>query len=455
MKKVLFLAYHYPPSGGAGVQRTVKFVKHLPEFGYQPILVAGTGRSNKELVSIDFTLNSEVNTTKTYWTKLTGVDNFIRVLFSNNLVKRIPGIAFKWWMRAAERMCEKVIETEKPDVIFVTVCPYEAASVCLRLAQKYNTPWVLDMRDPWALDPISHYPTWWNYRYHFKTMARACQYANAIIMNTPRSLKTLRNTFSKLSSNKLFCITNGYDRDDIVKNRTASMTHSEHRQLTIIHTGQFHTQTAIKVDPRARMILKGHGKKLRDIPRYSPGKPNLLARTPYYLLKSIRKLLDTSQIKENDIKLVLIGVVTNEDISLIQSFNLEKIVEFKGYLNHNDTIRNLISADVLFLPLHEPENGHPPLIIPGKTYEYMAVKKPILALVPKGDTRDFVHKSGLGFICDPTNISQIAETLLALLREHRSSKGLIVNANEQFIEQFERKTLTEELAGVCDFAVCN
>jgi len=113
----------------------------------------------------------------------------------------------------------------------------------------------------------------------------------------------------------------------------------------------------------------------------------------------------------------------------------------------------LTSSDVGFLAIHKPLNGKPPLTMPGKIYEYMAIKKPILALVPPGDARDFLRQSGLGFICEPTNVEMIGQTLLDLLRRHRSTAELAVEVDEKFIQQFERKILTKKLAEVLNFAI--
>jgi len=131
------------------------------------------------------------------------------------------------------------------------------------------------------------------------------------------------------------------------------------------------------------------------------------------------------------------------------------MVEFKEYVSHSQSIEYLTLANVCFLPIHKPLNDKPPLSIPGKTYEYMAMGKPILALVPPGEARDLVRNSGLGFICDPTNIEEIAQNLLNLLHQHRTPGGIKVKANREFIYQFERKTLTKKLKKVLDFAIDN
>jgi len=452
MKSVLFLAYYYPPMGGAGIQRVVKFIRYLPDYGYVPVAVAGTGREDKR-ISNDDTLLSQVESATTYRVELTEREKRLRRFCLNKFNRWIPGIAFKWWVAAAKRLCNEVVQIEKPEVICVTVPPYSGVEAAIAVAKKNNIPWVLDMRDPWAIDPIRFYSTWFHYRLDLADMRRACQQANAVILNTPRALATLKDRFPELPPNKLFCITNGWDKNDFNGNTIPATQKGLSGPLTIAHTGVFLTRPAIEMDPSSRKILGIRGSKFLETLKYSFGQSHLLARSPYYLLKALRLLLDSGKISENDVHLVFIGDLTQEDKNLVAMFDLSNIVEFKGYVSHQESIRCLTSSDVGFLAVHKPLNGQPPLTIPGKIYEYMAIKKPILALVPPGDARDFLRQSGLGFICEPTNVEMIGQTLLDLLRRHRSTAELAVEVDEKFIQQFERRILTKRLAEVLNFAI--
>ncbi len=451
MKKVLFLAYYFPPMGGAGVQRVAKFIKYLPDYSYTPVVVAGIGYEDKQTAG-DNILLSDVKSVATYRVQLTKYEEYLRQLCLNKFIKRIPGIPFKWWVEAAKRLCQEVIHAGKPEIICVTVPPYSAVGAVVAIAKKNNIPWVLDMRDPWAIDPLRFYSTWFHYRLDLKTMRYACRESNAVIMNTPRALAALKDRFPELLPNKLFCITNGWDKNDLDGNIVPATRKSLPGPLTIAHTGLFLTRSAIEMDPSSRKVLGIRGSKLLETVKYSVGQSHVLARSPYYLFKALRLLLDAGKISENDIHLIFAGDSTGEDKNLVRMFNLNRIVEFRRYVSHPESIRYLASADVTFLAVHKPLNGQPPLTIPGKTYEYMAMKKPILALVPPGDARDFVRQSRLGFTCDPTNVEEIAQTLLDLLCRHRSPAGLAIEADEEFIQQFERGSLTKKLAEVLDFA---
>lgn len=449
MRKVLILAYYYPPMGGAGVQRIAKFVKYLPDYGYIPVVVAGPSEEN---IPNDGTLVGDVESATTYRVELTEREERLRQFCLNKFIRRIPGIPFKWWVSAAKRVCQEAVQTEEPDVICATVSPFLGVRAVEAVGKRYGIPWVVDMRDPWAIDPLTFYSTWFHYRIELAAMRDACYHANGVIMNTPHALDAVKKKFPELDSKKLFCITNGWDKEDLKIRIKPEAGQNSSKPLTIVHIGGFLTRAAILMDPISRKLLGIKGNRLLDFIKYSSGKSNLLARSLYYLLQALRLLLSSGQISENDLRIILVGDPRPEDKNLVAMLNFEKMVEFTGYVSHKKCIQSLSSADIALLAIHKPQNGCPPLTIPGKTYEYMGLKKPILALVPPGSARHFMIRSGLGTICDPTDVNHIAQTLLVLIEKHRD-RTLNVKPDDQFINQFERRKLTEKLAEVLDFAI--
>lgn len=453
MKKVLMLSYYYPPAGGAGVQRTAKFVKYLPRHGYAPVVVGGTGSPVGGQIAEDPKLLEDVSEAPVESVSLSNWEKKLKRMDSK-VGRYLPATPFCWWVQAAERMGREVIVRDKPALLYVTVSPYPAAKAAAALAKRHNLPWVVDMRDPWALDPINYYPSRLHHQMDLAAMEAACRGATAVIMNTPDSLQALKARFPRLSGSKLFCIPNGWDRSDFESPATSTRRENDTDRFTVVHTGQFHTAGALKMDLSSREVLRGPIRpRLRDRLRYSVGNPHLLARTPYYLFKAVRRLLDSGDVNARKLHFVFVGATTAEDRSLSTMFGLDDIVEFPGYAGHTQSIRLLLSADALFLPLHEPSDRRCPLIVPGKTYEYLAAGKPILACVPPGNTRDFVQQAGLGFTCDPTDVDAIASILSNLLARYRSEGGLRCRPNGEFIERFERSRLTSDLAAVFDFVL--
>lgn len=439
MKKALILAYFYPPIGGGGVQRTVKFVKYLPEFGYEPVVITGTGTESE--FPEDTELEKEVSGVCRYDIQFSKSEKLLGSYLRGS-IGRWTNTSMLCWLKAAGRTLEVVIEKEKPDILFVTTSPFPAAKVIGEVSRRFGIPYVLDMRDPWALDPITRYPTKMHYYLNLMDMRRACRRASAVIMNTPGALNAAVNAFRDIEQDKMFCITNGWDYRDFQTPRQNS--NNSNKVLTIVHTGLFRTKIAKKYQQDRN--------PLRFL-RYSVSQIDLLSRTPHYLFEAHRMLVRKNLINPKDIKCIFAGDVTEEDRELVLKHQVGDIVEFTGYLNHKQSIDLLNAADVLFLPLHELGDGKAPLIVPGKTYEYLASRKPILACVPKGDARDFVRKSGLGFACEPSDVNQIAEMILKLLEQHKSPEGIKLQPNDDFINQFERRRLTQKLADVFDYVL--
>lgn len=436
MKKVLMLAYFYPPSGGAGVQRTIKFVKYLPEFGWLPQVIAGTGSGSQ--FHQDLGLAREVASVKRYDVRFFPFEKKINTICQSPLGRwaRFPLTA---WMHAATRTLSAAIEKDRPDILFVTTSPFPAAKVAAAASKKYGIPWVLDMRDPWALDPICRYPSKLHYFLELREMRKACCRADAVIMNTPGALHSVISKFSDLNPEKFHCITNGWDSNDFRLHQGLERKCCKH--MTIVHTGVFHTKTAKLFDKKSTPLAKL---------RYSLCDINLLTRTPKYLFGACRELIDGKRIPADALQFIFAGSETAEDVALAREYQLEYCVKFSGYLNHDQSINLLYQSDVLFLPLHALQDGRNPLIVPGKTYEYIASKKPILACVPNGDARDIVLQSGLGYVCDPSDTASIAKTMLWLVEQCKSNKGIPRLPNDRFIENFERRHLTVKLVQILE-----
>ncbi len=432
--------------GGGGVQRIAKFCKYLPLFDYCSVVVAA--KSEFCDYSDDRTLNQEVKDIPRYDIELPQINSLLQRIGRSDL-GRFFNLHQTQWIYGAQKAGGIAIQKEKPDLICVSVSPFPMAHVAGMLSKKYHIPWVLDMRDPWALDPIQCYATKFHYYHDLHAMKQACQLANAVIMNTPDSLDAARKSFPNINSNKFTCITNGWDADDFKSFTYPGVFRDTVNPMTIVHTGVFHTRSAMSQNNSAYKSIKDIWKKLKNTVKYSVGNSNLLARTPHYLFQAISSLLKQKKISKTDVRIIFAGAYTPEDVALAQAHGVDQMVEFRGYVDHEQSIQMLNKADVLFLPLHEPQDSLP-LIVPGKTYEYLAAQRPILAAVPKGDIRRFVEKAGLGYVCNPTDVAQIASILLGLIERYRSRMGLRVSPNHSFIGQFERKNLTEQLAVLFD-----
>ena len=196
-------------------------------------------------------------------------------------------------------------------------------------------------------------------------------------------------------------------------------------------------------------MLGDKRKLIRNYLRYFPSRTDLLGRTPYYLLQAVRYGLDRGILESSQIRLRFLGRLSDDDKAMVSRFHLEETAEYHGYRNHGESVQSLVDSDVLFLPLHSAAPGGDPLIVPGKTYEYMASERPVLAIVPEGDARDFLVNSGLGCVFDRENTAGVAEFLAGMVNQKRNGP-VASNPDRGYIREFSRRMLTQRLARVFD-----
>ncbi len=161
-------------------------------------------------------------------------------------------------------------------------------------------------------------------------------------------------------------------------------------------------------------------------------------------------MIDSGQLIRRDIQILFIGQLSEYDEKIIDELNLGSIIVKTGYVPYEKSIELLYSADAVLLTQHRSSAENGPLSVPGKTFELLKIGKPMLALVPPGDAREIIEKSGIGVVCDPDNISQIKTGLLQLMR---NSEELSRKANWDYINRFSRKSLTAKLANVLGFSI--
>jgi len=239
--------------------------------------------------------------------------------------------------------------------------------------------------------------------------------------------------FPELRSKPVVSITNGFDPDDFAHEPTPRTA----AKFRIVHTGYLHTELGREHRTR-RGVRKFLGGVTNDV--------DILTRSHIYLLEAIKRLVEADPTLASEIELVLAGVLSSTDREAADDSNL---VQFLGYRPHHETVSLMQTADLLFLPMQNLPVGRRVGIVPGKTYEYMASKTPILAAVPEGDVRDFLDAAGNAFICRPDDVSAMSNILLAQIERQRS--GVAPPPQDRSaVDRFERRKLTEDLAKLFD-----
>ena len=434
MKKILFIAYFFPPIGGGGVQRSISFSRHLPSEGYLPVIVAGPGQPDRwARAPYDASLLDKIPSyLKIYRISTPPPTNENHTM--NRLCRwlYLPKPFPKWWIRSAIAIGEKAIVDEDISLIYATMNPFESADIASYLSIKYNIPWVADLRDPWALDEMTVYPTFIHRKLELLKMKNLLPSASLIIMNTPESTKLLKKTFPLFNNKKVITITNGFDEI----NFSDAVDNTGDCSFKIVHSGALHLELGLKHNNKKwwYKALKG-----------SRSQVDILTRSHTVLFDALQKWFDRCSDAKKDIKVIFIGKLTEADNLLIKKSSIYENVILKGYLPHTENIKILRTADLLFLPMHNLPPEERSSIIPGKTYEYMASGRPILAAVPNGDARDFLSKCGTSFICYPDDIEGMIK-IISMVHNSWKNNIKVTYPDWKYIYQFERKAQVKQLA---------
>jgi glycosyltransferase involved in cell wall biosynthesis len=424
MKKVLIITYYWPPAGGAGVQRALKFVKYLPQFGWEPIVLTVKNADSPvddETLFNDIPAGTKVFRTKSLepfelYKKFTGKKSSTKIpndVLINTNSKSLKDRIANWvrlnvfipdakigWKRYAVKEGLKIIREENIDIIFTTSPPHTVQLIGKSLANKSGLKWIADFRDPWM--ELIHYQA--NKRSKLAVALESKIEKN--ILQSADKIITVSNEIKKLFNSKaenldIEILPNGYDETD-VNLETDPITKSE---FVISYTGII-SETKI----------------------------------PHSLFGAIKKLKDKGR---SNIKIVFAGKVPENFNDIIDSYELEDNYIFKGYLSHNESVKQLLQSDVLLLIIDNIPNNKG--ILTGKLFEYIGTRKPIFAIGPiGGDAHVILKETNSGKMIDYEN----NEGAYSLLKEMYENWENDISPYTFEAEQFSRKQLTKKLANI-------
>lgn len=424
--RVLLLAYHFPPVGGGGTQRSLKFARYLPELGYDVSVVTGPGTSSGRWTPADETLLAELPAVEVARVETEEPAESRRAA----RLERWFGLRSpwpRWWIDGAVEAGTAI--GAGADVVLATMSPFATAEAALGLARWLGRPWVADLRDPWALDEMTIYPSALHRRRERARMRRQLRTAAAVVANTPEAARRVRRLLGDRPP--VVAIPNGFDADDFAGPPPEPRADGVFR---IVHAGYLHTDLGLE-QRRARVR--------RQLGGAVPG-VDILTRSHVHLLGAIERVLARAPSSRGRIELVLAGVLSDGDRDAARRF---PFVRFAGYLPHEATVALMRSADLLFLPMQNLPAGTRATIVPGKTYEYLAAERPILAAVPEGDARDLLLRAGTAHVCAPDDVEGMAAAIEAQLA---GRSELRARPPAEILARFERRALTAELAALLD-----
>nr|WP_317359885.1 glycosyltransferase family 4 protein [uncultured Tyzzerella sp.] len=415
MEKVLIIANQFPPMGGSGVQRSVKFVKHLRAFGYEPIVFT---RKTQGAKLIDETLLNDVPQgvkivrTKAY--EPSEMDGILKIPFKVLAKIMIPDSA-RIWFETSKKEALKTIQENNIKIIYTTSAPYSDHLLGLYIKRKMpHIKWVVDFRDEWTNNPYTldnpHNPIRTKIE---KNMEKdVLLEADYLITNTP----VMRDNFIKnngIKGDNFYVIPNGYDEEDFYN---MDFTKANNDKFTMVYTGALYGR-----------------------------------RKPDNFFKAIKNLKDKGIIKDDSLKVKLIGNYHKDKLQAqIDSFSLTNEIEIIGYVPHNVCIKHQLSSDALVLI--EGSGVGANAFYTGKIFEYMNTRRPVIAILPEGVAKDLVLESKIGIVANTDNVLEI-EDIIKQYYEKWQKNMLDFEPNFSVIEKFERKALTKDLANIFDKAL--
>ncbi len=413
MEKVLFIANQFPPMGGSGVQRSVKFVKHLRSFGYEPIVFT---REVANMPLKDETLLRDipdgVRIIRTKALECSELKSIMRIPGKVLSKLMIPDSAFAWF-KNSRKAALKAIDENNIRLIYTTSAPYSDHLLGLYI-KKYrpNIKWTADFRDEWTNNPY----TLDNPYNPLRTkIEKDMEYsvltkADMLITNTPVMRKNFIENNS-LNGDNFFVIPNGYDEEDF---KGLNLSKPKNDKMTFVYTGALYGR-----------------------------------RKPDTFFEALKQLKDEGKIDGGKILVELIGNYHKDKLqSQIDSYGLKNQINIVGYVPHDECIKRQLGADILVLI--EGTGRGADAFYTGKIFEYMNTGRPVLAVLPEnGAAAQLVRESAIGRVSHTDNVDKIKENILTYYNQWCENR-LDFQPNLSVIKRFERKALTKELAEVFD-----
>ncbi|MBO5074586.1 MAG: glycosyltransferase family 4 protein [Bacteroidales bacterium] len=429
MKRVLIISYYWPPTGGSGVQRWVKFAKYLPEEGWQPVIYTP---ENPEQLAKDTSLEAEVpeetEVIKTHiiepyelYKKVLRKSGHSKEAVEVNPVNAqhksflqktamwVRGNLFRpdprcLWIRPSVRFLKKYLAEHPVDLIVSTGPPQSMHLIGLRLARETGLPWIADFRDPWTrIFYFKHLQmTKATERWHEKMEKKVLDEASAVVAVSP----LVQQEFQAMTDTPVELITNGFDECDFEGSECTEAYGGPEKNFTITHTGLF--------------AADGNPTVLWDVLSEKCAKD-----------EQFRKLLKIKLIGKND-----------EQISkALEDRGLKDMLEDMGYQPHSAAVQEQRTASVLILPLRkEPEYK---AVLPGKLFEYLASFRPVLGIgQTDGAMAMILNETKTGKVIDWEDKEGISEYIEKCWERHLEGRLTTEGAD---LSHFTRRSITRRM----------
>ena len=418
-KKVLIITYYWPPSGGSGVQRWLKFSKYLRDFNIEPVIYTV---DNPSYPIKDTSLESEIPLGLEVLKQPIFEPNSFLSIFGNNKKKESAGFlnpnptllgrffqyvranyfipdARKFWIKPSVKFLSNYLKNNEIEVVITTGPPHSIHIIGLALRDKFKIKWISDFRDPWTeIDYFQQLPlTKKANKKHHQLEQEVLEKSDMVIVVG----ETMKKKFLKHNHN-IEVLTNGFDSYE------NSLTIELDSNFSITHVGLMNAD-----------------------------------RNPTILWEVLYEISSENIDFKNNLRIKFIGKIDDTVIQDIQVFNTNNIVRIP-YLDHDEVRKYQASSQVLLLSINHVPSAKG--IITGKIFEYLQAKRPILGIGPEdGDAAAILKKTNAGNIVGFNNKVELKAAVLKLYKDFKEEKLFVKSTN---IEQFHRKNITRQLAQV-------
>ncbi|MAM27524.1 MAG: glycosyl transferase family 1 [Flavobacteriaceae bacterium] len=422
MKRVLIIAYYWPPAGGPGVQRWLFFVKYFREFGIEPVVYIPENATYplqdesflKEVPAtieiISRPIKEPYRFAKWFSKKKTaqmssGIIAKKNLSAIEKLLLYIRGNFFIpdariGWVKPSVAYLKKYLFEHPVETVVTTGPPHSLHLIGLQLKKECKLPWVADFRDPWT---TIHYHeslrlSASSRRKHKQLEASVLQQADAVTVTSA----TTKKQFELITPKTVHLVTNGFEPK-------AEITAKLDAKFSLAHIGSL-----------------------------------LAERNPIVLWEVVSELAAEVKGFREDVEITLAGVVGDSILRSLSSFGLSANIRNLGYVSHDEAVQLQHNAQILLLlEIDSPETK---VIIPGKLFEYLSAQRPIIALGPEGsDVKEIITTTESGYYFNPSQKNQLKEQLLTYYRKFQ--QGTLHSTSKE-IESYSRKNLTQKMAQI-------
>lgn len=417
MKKALIITYYWPPAGGSGVQRWLKFVKYFRDFGIEPIVYTV---ENPNYPILDESLAKDIPEGIEILKQPIWEPNSLFAFFGKKKIESAgflnpnPSIfgkilqyiranyfipdARKFWVKPSTSYLKTYLKTNKIDVVITTGPPHSMHLIGLNLKKELNIKWIADFRDPWTeIDYFQQLPlTKIAIEKHHFLEKEVLKNADAVLVVG----KTMQVNFNRFNNN-VITVTNGFD--EVITDAIVELD----SKFTITHIGLMNAD-----------------------------------RNPKILWEVLSEIISENKEFATDFELKLIGKADGSVIDDISKYQISSNIHVIDYVTHDKVVEFQKKSQVLLLIVNNVPSAKG--IITGKIFEYLMAKRPILAIAPiNGDVSEIINETNSGIIIDFADKIGLKKAILELYAKFKLGNLIVESKN---ITQFHRKELTKKVS---------